>query len=163
MRGNINKFATSALQFTALQHDEIALGDNSLSFQVGTESNVATEIALGGMRAMYLALKTWWETDKLHISTKDDANAAISALDNVTKMVLDRQTTIGAALARLDFTATNLTTSTENVQASESTIRDADMAREFTNYTRDRLLSQLSQAMLAAANQNSSDVLGLLQ
>lgn len=112
---------------------------------------------------MYLALKTWWETDKLHISTKDDANAAISALDNVTKMVLDRQTTIGAALARLDFTATNLTTSTENVQASESTIRDADMAREFTNYTRDRLLSQSSQAMLAAANQNSSDVLGLLQ
>ena len=160
-QGNINKFANRMLQYDEVNRPESQTGDLALSFQVGTEANVATKFALTDMRALALGLKGDKQT--LSISTQRDANVAIAVLDNAVNKVLDQQTTIGAALSRMEFTATNLTTSTQNVQAAESTVRDADMAREITNFTRDRLLAQSSQAMLAQANQNSSDVLGLLQ
>ena len=62
-----------------------------------------------------------------------------------------------------EYTSSNLTTASENVQASESTIRDADMAKEMTNYTKNNVLLQAAQSMLAQANQSSSNVLSLLQ
>ena len=65
--------------------------------------------------------------------------------------------------SRLDFTTKNLTIAHENVTASESTIRDADMAKTFTDYTKANVLLQTAQSMLAQANQNGSSVLGLLQ
>ena len=73
------------------------------------------------------------------------------------------QTTIGALQSRLEYTVRNLTTASENVQSSESVIRDADMAKEMTNYTKHNVLLQAAQSMLAQANQNSSAVLSLLQ
>ncbi len=76
---------------------------------------------------------------------------------------LDQATTIGAYLQRLEHTATNITTSTENVQAAESTIRDADMAKEMTDYTKFNILTQASQSMLAQVNQNATAALGLLR
>ncbi len=72
-------------------------------------------------------------------------------------------TTVGAYITRLDFTEDNLTTASENTQASESTIRDADMAATMTAFTKDNVLAQAAQAMLAQANHNTSDVLNLLQ
>ena len=70
---------------------------------------------------------------------------------------------IGAVQTRLGYTGKNLTIASENVQASESTIRDADMAKEMTSYTKHNVLTQAAQSMLAQANQNSSMVLSLLQ
>ena len=64
---------------------------------------------------------------------------------------------------RLQYTSNNLIVAAENVQASESTIRDADMAKEMTAYTKNNVLTQAAQAMLAQANQNSSTVLSLLK
>ncbi len=64
---------------------------------------------------------------------------------------------------RLKYTSNNLVVASENVQASESTIRDADMAKEMTAYTKNNVLTQAAQAMLAQANQNSSTVLSLLK
>lgn len=75
---------------------------------------------------------------------------------------LDQATNMGAYLQRLEATDANVTTMGENVQNSESTIRDADMAKEMSEYTRANILSQAAQAMLAQANQNSSSVLNLL-
>ncbi len=66
-------------------------------------------------------------------------------------------------MSRLSYTSSNLTTASENVQASESTIRDADMAKEMTEYTKSNVLAQSAQSMLAQANQNASGVLSLLQ
>ena len=66
-------------------------------------------------------------------------------------------------MSRLSYTSCNLTTASENVQASESTIRDADMAKEMTEYTKSNVLAQSAQSMLAQANQNASGVLSLLQ
>jgi len=132
-----------------------------LSFQVGADANVATRISLTDMRAAALGLRGS-DNQNLSVSTKDNANAAINVIDNAIKKVADQQAALGALVARLDYTGQNLTTSIENDKSSESGIRDADMAREITMYTRDNILVQSSQAMLAAANQEPEDTLALL-
>ena len=114
------------------------------------------------MRAQALGLQGA-KGNTLNVSTQKNANAAINVLDNAIQKALDQQTTIGAIESRLDYTSTNLTTAAENVTASESTIRDADMAKEMTEYTKNNVLLQAAQSMLAQANQNSSSVLSLLQ
>ena len=159
--GTVNKFANAQLQFKEFNRGENQTGDRALSFHVGANANIATKFALTDMRANALGLKGS-DNKIISISTKDDANAAIAAIDNILERVLDQQTTIGAALVRLERTATNLTTSYTDDQASESVIRDADMAKEMTGYAKYNLLSQTSQAMLAHANQNPMDVLYLL-
>ncbi len=162
-QGNVKKAANAALdQFKQYQRAENKSGDNSLNFHVGAEANVAIKVGLGDMRSEALGLKGS-AGDKLSVTTKDNANAAINAIENALAKALDQQTTIGAIEARLEYTSSNLTTSSENVQAAESTIRDADMAKEMTNYTKNNVLLQAAQSMLAQANQNSSAVLSLLQ
>ena len=161
--GNIKKAANAALdQFKQYQRAENESGDKSLTFHVGSEANVAIKVGMTDMRAEALGLKGNDNT-KLSVTTKEKANAAINVIENAITKALDQATTIGAIEARLEFTSANLTTSSENVQASESTIRDADMAKEMTNYTKNNVLLQSAQAMLAQANQNSSAVLSLLQ
>jgi flagellin len=162
-QGNVKKAANAALdQFKQYQRAENKSGDNSLNFQVGAEANVAIKVGLGDMRSESLGLKGS-NGSKLSVTTKDNANAAINVIENAIAKALDQQTTIGAIEARLEYTSSNLTTSSENVQAAESTVRDADMAKEMTNYTKNNVLLQASQSMLAQANQNVSAVLSLLQ
>ena len=84
-------------------------------------------------------------------------------LDNAVQKALNQQTTIGSLESRLEYTSTNLTTASENVQSSNSVIRDADMAKEMTAYTKNNVLLQAAQSMLSQANQNSSSVLSLLK
>jgi flagellin len=163
--GNVKKAANAALdQFKQYQRAENAVegGSKALNFHIGSEANVAIKVGLGDMRAEALGLKGS-DGDRIKVTTKDLANAAINAIENALTKALDQQTTIGAIEARLEYTSTNLTTSSENVQAAESTIRDADMAKEMTDYTKNNVLLQAAQAMLAQANQNSSSVLSLLQ
>ena len=136
--------------------------DNALTFQIGAASNQAITVGLDDMRAESLGLKGSDGT-KVSVVSQDKANAAIAAFDNALQHALDVQTTIGAIEARLEYTSSNLTTSSENVQSAESTIRDADMAKEMTDYTKNNVLLQAAQSMLAQANQNSSAVLSLLQ
>ncbi|WP_231483052.1 flagellin [Anaerovibrio lipolyticus] len=114
------------------------------------------------MRAEALGLQGADGT-KLNISTREKANAAINVLDNAIQKALDQQTTIGAVESRLEYTSNNLTTASENVTTSESTIRDANMAKEMTEFTKNNVLSQAAQAMLSQANQSSSNILSLLQ
>ena len=87
----------------------------------------------------------------------------IGAIDQAINYALNEATTVGAYISRLETTEDNLVISSENTQASESTIRDADMAKEMTEFTKNNVLAQASQSMLAQANQNSSSVLSLLQ
>jgi len=136
--------------------------DNAMTLQVGTKANQSIRVGLTDMRAEALGLASSTGAT-LQIGNQQQANAAINVLDNAVQKALDQQTTIGSIESRLEYTSSNLTTSSENVQASESTIRDADMAKEMTNYTRNNVLLQAAQSMLAQANQNSSAVLSLLQ
>ena len=136
--------------------------DNQITLQVGTKANQSIRVGLTDMRAEALGLAS--STGKtLQIGNQQQSNAAINVLDNAVQKALDQQTTIGSIESRLEYTSSNLTTSSENVQASESTIRDADMAKEMTNYTKNNVLLQAAQSMLAQANQSSSAVLSLLQ
>ena len=101
--------------------------------------------------------------DDISVVTKADANIAVRVIDGAIDYALNQQTDIGSFLQRFAYTGTNVTTMIENVMSSESTIRDADMAKEMTSYTKNNVLLQASQSMLAQANQSSSAVLSLLQ
>lgn len=136
--------------------------DNAITLQVGTKANQSIRIGLTDMRTEALGLKAS-TGETISVATQKDANAAINVLDNALQKALNQQTDIGAVQARLEMTSANLVLSSQNVQASESTIRDADMAKEMTEYTKNNVLLQAAQSMLAQANQSSSSVLSLLQ
>lgn len=162
-QGNVKKSANAALDaFEETVRAQNKSDDNAISLQVGAKANQSIKIGLTDMRAEALGLQGADGT-KLNISTQNKANAAINVLDNAIQKALDQQTTIGSVESRLEYTSSNLTTASENVQASESTIRDADMAKEMMQYTKNNVLLQAAQSMLAQANQSSSNVLSLLQ
>ncbi len=161
--GNVKKSANAALDdFNETVRAQNKSDDNAITLQVGTKANQSIKVGLTDMRSEALGLKGSDGT-KLNISTQTKANAAINVLDNALQKALDQQTTIGSVESRLSYTSSNLTTASENVQSSESTIRDADMAKEMTEYTKNNVLLQAAQSMLAQANQSSSSVLSLLQ
>ncbi len=93
----------------------------------------------------------------------DDSKGRQGAIDSALEYLLDAAVMVGAQRARLETSSANLTTQVENDMAAESTIRDADMAKEMAEYTKFNVLSQSAQAMLAQANQSSSQILSLLQ
>ena len=162
-QGNVKKAANAALdQFKQFQRAENKTGDKALTFHVGPDANVAIKVGMKDMRAEALGLKGS-NNDRLSVRTKEDANAAINVIENALTKALDQQIDIGSVLSRLDYTKSNIITARDNDQESESVIRDADMAKEMTEYTKYNVLSQTAQAMLAQANQNSSAVLSLLQ
>lgn len=97
------------------------------------------------------------------VSTQDAANKAIDMVDSAVKTVSMQRAGLGALQNRLEYTVNNLTTTNENLTAAESQIRDTDMATEMINYTKNNILQQASQAMLAQANQQPQAILQLLQ
>src|SRR5690606_38488488 len=97
------------------------------------------------------------------ISTQTNADAAIATLDTAIKTVSDERAKIGAYQNRLEHTINNLGTSAENLTAAESRIRDTDMAKEMMEFTKNNILTQAAQAMLAQANQVPQGVLQLLR
>ncbi|MGL5271793.1 MAG: flagellin [Selenomonadaceae bacterium] len=166
--GNVKKSINQKLDaFSETIRAQNVSGDNALTLQIGTKSNQSIKVGLTDMRAQALGLQgtdaATGVVKTIDVTTRDNANVAINVLDSAIKKALDEQTNIGAVESRLDYTSANLTTSSENVSAAESTIRDANMAKEMTEYTKNNVLMQASQAMLAQANQSTSSVLSLLQ
>jgi len=96
------------------------------------------------------------------ISTQSGANTAITTIDNAIKAVSDERASLGALQNRLEHTINNLGTSSENLTAAESRIRDVDMAKEMMEFTKMSILTQAATAMLAQANQQPQSVLQLL-
>ena len=156
--------------------------DNALTLQTGVKANQAVKVGFTDMRSAALGLQSangkGWDRDtttlnagtevvgtgpKIQVTTREAANAAINVFENALLKATDQAVAIGAAQNRLGYTSSNLVTASENVQDSESVIRDSDMAKEMTAYTKNNVLTQSAQAMLAQANQNSSAVLSLLQ
>lgn len=161
--GNVKKSVNAYFDnFTETIRAQDESDDNALTFQTGTKANQSIKVGFTDMRSVALGLKGADGT-KLDISTQVNANAAVSVLDNAVQKALNQQTTIGSMESRLEYTSANLTTASENVQSSNSVIRDADMAKEMTSYTKNNVLLQSAQSMLSQANQNSSAVLSLLK
>ncbi len=99
----------------------------------------------------------------ISISTQDDASSAMKKIKDAINYVSDVRGTLGATQNRLDHTINNLSVMQENIQDAESTIRDVDVAKEMMAYTKNNILVQSAQAMLAQANQLPQGVLQLLQ
>ena len=166
--GNVKKSIKKKLDdFTNTIKAQDKSNNNALTLQIGTSSNQSINVGLSDMRARALGLQgtdaTTGVVKNIDVTTKDNANVAINVLDTAITKVLSEQTKIGSVESRLDYTSANLTTASENVSAAESTIRDANMAKEMTEFTKNNILMQASQAMLAQANQSTQNVLSLLQ
>ena len=159
IRRDVNRFLDDYREVIRAQN---ASEDNAFVFQVGTKANQAIKVGLTDMRAYALALRGA-DGRTVSIATQESANAVINVLDNALQKAMDERSKIGSVLGRLEYAVSNLTTASENTQWSESTLADADMAKEMVGYAKDNVLLQASQFMLAQANQNSSTVLGLLQ
>lgn len=110
----------------------------------------------------YPSKKVVYDND-VSVITRDKANAFIDLVDQAIKYLLAADTTLGGQSNRLEYTEANLISASENVMASESVIRDTNMGRAATDETKYNLLLQVSQSMLAQANQAQQNVLALLQ
>ncbi|QEK11311.1 flagellin protein [Crassaminicella thermophila] len=131
--------------------------DFKAEFQIGANQSQTMEIKIGDMRSDALGIKD------LDLSTKEGAQAAITTLESAIAKVSTQRSELGAFQNRLEHTIKNLDTSAENLQASESRIRDVDMAKEMMEFTKNNILQQAAQAMLAQANQAPQGVLQLLR
>jgi len=131
--------------------------NDPLHFQTSTKANADVRCYIESLHLSALGLTG---SDVL---TMEHAKAAVDQLDDALTYASGQNTQIGAMIARMDFTARNLTTAHENVTSAESNVRDADMAKTMTEYTKNNILAQAAQWMLAQANQNSGDVLNLLK
>ena len=101
--------------------------------------------------------------DKVDVTSEDSAGAAIDTINTAIDKVSDIRASLGALQNRLDHTINNLGVATENITAAESRIRDTDMAKEMMDFTKNNILVQAAQAMLAQANMVPQSVLQLLQ
>ena len=138
--------------------------DTVMQFQVGANADQNIRAYIGTMTASALGLKDiQGEDNQISISSPDEANTTIATLDEALKNVNKQRADLGAYQNRMEMAQKGINVAAENTQAAESRIRDADMAKEMTAYTKDNVLLQASQSMLAQANQSSSSVLSLLQ
>ena len=127
-----------------------------LNFHIGANGQ-SMNLMINDMRTSALELAD------IDISTADGANNAIATIDAAIKSVSEERSKLGAYQNRLEHTINNLGTSSENLTAAESRIRDVDMAKEMMEFTKQNILQQAAQAMLAQANQAPQGVLQLLR
>ena len=135
----------------------------SMWFHIGANMDQRTQVYIGTMSAMALGLRNVGDESIMTLETPEDANRAIGTLDEALKKINKQRADLGAYQNRLDMTIKGLDIGAENLQASESRIRDTDMAAEMVEFTKDQVLSQAGTAMLAQANQSSQNVLSLLR
>lgn len=135
------------------------LGTNKITLTDGTD---ITEAELG-FKTGKLKDTSEFTVNGADISSREQASAAITSIDNAIKKVSDQRSSLGAVQNRLEHTINNLGTSSENLTAAESRIRDTDMAAEMMAFTKNNILTQAAQSMLAQANQQPQGVLQLLQ
>ncbi len=128
---------------------------SSKSFQVGANAGETLAVTVGNMSASALGASG-------NVSSASSASASINDMDAAIKSVSTERAKLGATQNRLEHKINNLNATVENLTASESRIRDTDMAQEMLSFTRSQILSQAGTAMLAQANQSSQGVLQLL-
>ena len=132
---------------------------SSLTLQIGDTADSYNQLRVNIQDCHTTALGI----DGIDISDQDSAGAAVNVIKEAINYVSDVRGTLGATQNRLDHTINNLSVMTENIQDAESTIRDTDIAEEMMAYTKNNILIQAAQAMLAQANQVPQGVLQLLQ
>ena len=135
----------------------------SMWLHIGANMDQRTQVYIGTMTASALGIRNVGNEEILTLETPDDANRAIGTLDEAIKKINKQRADLGAYQNRLEMTVQGLNVAAENTQASESRIRDTDMAAQMVEFTKNNVLSQAGTAMLAQANQSSQNVLSLLR
>jgi flagellin len=139
-------------------------GESVMQFQIGANVDQNTRVFIGTMTAQSLGLKGIQGGDEqISISSPDQANLALASVDEALKNVTKQRADLGAYQNRFEMAAKGVNIAAENTQASESRIRDTDMASEMVEFTKNSILTQAGTAMLAQANSQSQTVLALLQ
>lgn len=156
--GNVKSGATNALSgFSETTQATDNNADGSSTFQIGANTGQNINLAIKDMGSSALGVKD------LKVGNQGQANVAIKVIDEAIAKVSAERSNLGATQNRLEHTINNLNTSSENLTAAESRIRDVDMAKEMMNQTKNSILSQAAQAMLAQSNQMPQGVLQLLR
>lgn len=127
------------------------------TFQVGANSNQTISISIGDMRAEALGVKN------VDLKTAEGSQKATATIQAAIEKVSTERAGLGAVQNRLEYTISNLDNTTENLTSAESTLRDVDMAKEMMTFSKNNILNQAAQAMLAQANQQPQNVLSLLR
>ncbi|MCS0673402.1 flagellin [Cytobacillus firmus] len=173
------KEGTTNVTPTTVTTGKAADATKSLKFQIGANESQSLTLDISDMRAVALGISSTGTSDAklavtdgtsnttteqaLSVLTHADASATVTKIQSAIDKVSAERSKLGANQNRLEHTINNLSTSSENLTAAESRIRDVDMAKEMMNQTKNSILSQAAQAMLAQANQQPQGVLQLLR
>ena len=135
----------------------------SMWFHIGANMDQRTRAYIGTMTAKALGVRNVGDESIMTIDTPETANRAIGTLDEAIKKINKQRADLGGYQNRMELTVVGLDIASENLQAAESRIRDADMAKQMVEYTKNQILSNTGVAMLAQANNNSQLVMSLLR
>ena len=150
--------ATNALSsFAETTQARNVRADGQATFHIGSNTGQTMSLSIENMTASAIGVQG------LQVMNQGQANVAVRVIDGAMQRVSAERSLLGSVQNRLEHTINNLGTSAENLNAAESRIRDVDMAREMMEFTKNNILSQAAQAMLAQANQLPQGVLQLLR
>ena len=143
------------------------MGENTVTgsmwFHIGANMDQRMQVFIGTMTAEALGVREIGTGDKITLAAPDDANHAIGVIDEALKRINKQRADLGAYQNRMEYAVRGLDIGAENLQASESRIRDTDMAAQMVEFTKNSVLQQAGTAMLAQANTQSQNVLSLLR
>jgi flagellin len=157
MIDEINRIASHA-QFNGMNMltGKFAGEESALMLHVGANVDQRKAVSVGDMTATGLGIT------QISLATADEANGSLATIDEALKTLNKQRADLGAYQNRFEVAQKGVAIAAENLQAAESVIRDADMASEMVNFTRDNILVQAGSAMLAQANTKSQSVIRLL-
>ena len=135
----------------------------SMWFHIGANMDQRMQIYIGTMSSTALGIREIGSETKISLATPEEANRAIGVIDEGLKKINKQRAGLGAYQNRMEMAVKGLDVSAENLQASESRIRDTDMASQMVEFTKNSVLQQAGTAMLAQANSQSQNILSLLR
>ncbi|MGL4982628.1 MAG: flagellin [Treponemataceae bacterium] len=137
--------------------------NSSMWFHIGSNMDQRIQVFIGTMTATALGMRDGGSEEIMTLSTPDESNRAINTLDEALQKVNKQRADLGGYQNRLESAVKSIDSAAENLQASESRIRDTDMAKTMVEYTKNQILVQSGTAMLAQANSRGQSVLSLLR
>ena len=159
LRTEINRIQSTTQFNTMNLLDGTFSGEkNQMKLQVGALAGQSINFSIANMSASNIGIMA-----TLSVSTFTKAGTYMKAVQNAIEVVSKQRSAMGAIQNRLEHTIANLDTTSENTQSAESRIRDTDMASEMVTYSKNNIIAQAGQSMLAQANQSTQGVLSLLQ
>ena len=135
----------------------------SMWFHIGANMDQRMQVYIGTMSATALGLRVLGTEEKVSVATPEEANRVIGTLDEAIKRINKQRADLGAYQNRMEYAIRGLDIAAENTQASESRIRDTNMAKQMVEFTKNTVLEQAGTAMLAQANAQTQNVLSLLR